>query len=454
MLKKHGRLGAFILMLCSGYSSAAVSEDAAAQLGTTLMPLGGERAGNVAGTIPPWQGGLTETPPGYSAGQHHIDPFPDDKPLFTITADNLNQYQDQLSAGQRALFATYPQSYQIPVYPSRRTGAAPQWVYDNTRYNARHARLENNGNSFANAKGGIPFPVTDNAVEMLWNHIARYRGVYGLRHASEAVVQRNGAYSLVAAQQEILFKFYENQGAIEPENNILFYYLSFVKSPARLAGGAALVYESLDQVKEDRQAWVYNSGQRRVRKAPNLSYDAPIAASEGIRTADSTDMFNGLPDRFDWQVIGKQELYIPYNNYQLTHPSVSYSELLQPGHVNPAVTRNELHRVWVIEGTLREGARHAYSKRRFYLDEDSWQIVLADDYDSRGALWKVSIAYLKNYYEVPTTWTALDVYHDLQGRRYHVQNLDNEERETISFNHHIPSDNYFKPAALRQRSIR
>lgn len=453
MLTKHGRLGAFILILCSSASLAAVADNAAAQLGSTLMPLGGERAGNAAGTIPPWTGGLTQAPQGYAVGQHHLDPFPEERPLFTITADNLSQYQDQLSAGQRALFATYPKTYQIPVYPTRRSGSAPQWVYDNTLYNARHARLDNHGNSFANAKGGIPFPVTDNALEMLWNHIARYRGVYALRHAAEAVVQRNGAYSLVAAQQEILFKFYENQGATT-QDNILFYYLSFVKSPARLAGGATLVYETLDQTKEARQAWVYNSGQRRVRKAPNLSYDAPIAATEGIRTADSTDMFNGLPDRFDWQVVGKQEMYIPYNNYQLTQPSVRYSELLQPGHLNPAFTRNELHRVWVIEGTLREGARHSYSKRRFYLDEDSWQIVLADEYDSRGELWKVSIAYLKNYYEVPTTWTALDVYHDLQGRRYHVQNLDNEERETVTFNQRIPSDNYFIPAALRQRSIR
>ena len=359
-----------------------------------------------------------------------------------------------LSAGQIALFNTYPDTYQIPVYPSRRTGSAPQWVYDNTKYNALNTQLDNKGNSFSNAKGGTPFPVTDNAVEMLWNHIARYRGVYGVRNASEAVVQRNGSYSLVAAQQQIVFKFYENQGAAAQEDNMLFYYLSFVKSPARLAGGAVLVHETLDQTKSMRQAWAYNAGQRRVRRAPNLSYDAPIAASEGIRTADSTDMFNGSPDRYNWTVVGKKEIYIPYNNYKITHPSVSYKELLQAGHINPAFTRSELHRVWVIEGNLRDGSRHVYSKRRFYLDEDSWQIVLADEYDSRGELWKVSIAYLKNFYEVPTTWTALDVFHDLQGRRYHVQNLDNEEDATIDFSLAAPDDSYFKPAALRRRGVR
>lgn len=455
MLKKHGVFSvAAALTLYASTGFAAVSESEAAQLGRTLTPLGGEMAGNQAGTIPAWTGGLTTAPAGYKPGKHHVEPFPDDKPLFTITKANLNQYKDNLSAGQIALFNTYPETYKIPVYKTRRTAAAPQWVYDNTKLNAENALLENNGNSFSHAKGGTPFPITNNAVEMLWNHTARYRGVYGMRNASEAVVQRNGSYSLVAAQQEFLFKFYENQGRTDQTDNIFFYYLSFVKSPARLAGGAVLVHETLDQDKDMRVAWAYNAGQRRVRRAPNLSYDAPIAASEGIRTADSTDMFNGSPDRYEWKLIGKKEIYIPYNNYKITNPSVSYKELLQPGHVNPALTRSELHRVWIIEGTLRKGARHIYSKRRFYLDEDSWQIVLADEYDSRGELWKVSIAYLKSYYELPTIWTALDTFHDLQSRRYHVQNLDNEESGSINFGLKVPDDSYFKPAALRRRGIR
>ncbi len=454
MLKKHSLLVVLVLTLYANHIAAAVTESEAEQLGRRLMPLGGEIAGNAAGTIPAWQGGLTTAPAGYEAGQHHVDPFASDTRLFTITRANLEQYKDNLSAGQIALFNSYPDTYNIPVYPSRRTAAAPQWVYDNSKYNALNAQLENNGNSFSNAKGGIPFPVTDSAIEMLWNHIARYRGVYGVRNASEAVVQRNGSYSLVSAQQQVVFKFYEDQDKIAQADDALFYYLSFVKSPARLAGGAVLVHETLDQTKSMRQAWAYNAGQRRVRRAPNLSYDAPIAASEGIRTADSTDMYNGSPDRYNWTVVGKKEIYIPYNNYKITHPSVSYKELLQVGHVNPEFTRNELHRVWIIEGTLREGSRHVYSKRRFYLDEDSWQIVISDEYDSRGELWKVSMAYLKSYYEVPTTWTALDVFHDLQGRRYHVQNLDNEEDATVDFSLAVPNDSYFKPAALRRRGVR
>ncbi len=155
---------------------------------------------------------------------------------------------------------------------------------------------------------------------MIWNHIARYRGLYGVRNAAEAVIQRNGNFSLVEAQQEILFKFYENKGQGDQNDNILFYYLSFIKSPARLAGGAVLVHETLDQSKDMRVAWAYNAGQRRVRRAPNLSFDAPISASEGIRTADSTDMYNGSPERYEWKLIGKKEIYIPYNNYKITSP--------------------------------------------------------------------------------------------------------------------------------------
>ena len=446
---------AVALVLLAGNSMAAVSPQDAAKLGSSLTPLGAEKAGNAAGTIPAWTGGITQPPAGYQgSGKHHVDPFAGDKPLFTITRANLAQYRNQLTPGQVALFEAYPDTFQMPVYPSRRSGSAPQWVYDNTARNAASAKLLDGGNGFADAFGGIPFPIPQNGVEALWNHIARYRGTYVVRRASEVAVQRNGSYSLVTSQQEALFKFYDPKGSYANLNNILFYYLSFTRSPARLAGGAVLVHETLDQVKEPRQAWGYNAGQRRVRRAPNLAYDTPISTADGLRTADDTDMFNGAPDRYDWKLLGKREIYIPYNSYRLTSPEVKYKDLLQVGHLNPAYTRYELHRVWVVEGTLKTGERHIYSKRTLYLDEDSWQAAVVDQYDGRGELWRVSMAYLKNYYELPTTWSALDVFHDLQARRYHVQNLDNEEANTIDFSQPMAEDSYFTPAALRRRGTR
>ncbi|MDH4558552.1 DUF1329 domain-containing protein [Pseudomonas sp. BN417] len=455
MLKKLPLISAAVALALSASSAlASVAPQDVAKLGTSLTPFGAEKGGNAAGTIPAWTGGITQAPAGYKPGQHHLDPFPEDKPLFTITKANLDQYKANLTPGQIALFNAYPNSFQMPVYQTRRTGSAPQWVYDNTVKNASSAKLLDGGNGYADAYGGIPFPIPQSGVEALWNHIVRYRGSYIVRRASEVAVQRNGDYSLVTSQQEALFKYYNPKGSYADLNNVLFYYLSFTKSPARLAGGATLVHETLDQVQEPRQAWGYNAGQRRVRRAPNLAYDTPIAAADGLRTADDTDMFNGAPDRYDWKLVGKKELYIPYNNYKVSSPEVKYKDLLQPGHLNPAFTRNELHRVWVVEGTLKEGARHIYSKRTLYLDEDSWQAAVVDQYDGRGELWRVSMAYLKNYYDLPTTWSALDVFHDLQARRYHVQNLDNEEPTTIDFTQAIPDDGYFKPSALRRRGTR
>ncbi|GLZ85539.1 hypothetical protein Pres01_15900 [Metapseudomonas resinovorans] len=455
MLKKLSLISAAVALALSASSAlASVSAQDATKLGASLTPFGAEKAGNAAGTIPAWTGGITQAPAGYKSGQHHPDPFPEDKPLFTITKANLDQYKANLTPGQIALFNAYPNSFQMPVYQTRRSGSAPQWVYDNTVKNATTAKLLDGGNGFSDAYGGIPFPIPQNGVEALWNHITRYRGSYIVRRASEVAVQRNGDYSLVTSQQEARFKYYNPQGTYADLNNILFYYLSFTKSPARLAGGATLVHETLDQVKEPRQAWGYNAGQRRVRRAPNLAYDTPIAAADGLRTADDTDMFNGAPDRYDWKLVGKKEIYIPYNNYKVSSPEVKYKDLLQPGHLNPALTRNELHRVWVVEGTLKSGARHIYSKRTLFLDEDSWQAAVVDQYDGRGELWRVSVAYLKNYYDLPTTWSALDVFHDLQARRYHVQNLDNEEPTTIDFTQATPDDGYFKPSALRRRGTR
>ncbi|MCF5678639.1 DUF1329 domain-containing protein, partial [Pseudomonas syringae] len=384
-----------------------------------LTPLGGERAGNASGTIPAWNGGITEPPQGYKgSGSRHVDPYAGDEPLFTITRANLDQHREHLTPGQVAMFETYPATYQMPIYPPHRSASAPQWVYDNTRRNAGTARLISGGNGFVDAYGGIPFPVPKKGIQAIWNHIARYRGHYVVRRASEGVVQRNGSYSLVTAQQEVLFRFYDPRGSFASLDNVLFYYLSFSHSPAQLSGSAVLIHETLDQVQEPRLAWAYSAGQRRVRRAPSLAYDLPVPAADGLRTADDTDMFNGSPDRYDWKLLGKREVYIPYNNYRISSPDISYRQLLQAGHLNPVYTRHELHRVWVVEGTLKLSSRHVYSRRTLYLDEDSWQAAIVDQYDGRGQLWRVSLGHPEKYYERPALLSGPGVFPHFQARRF------------------------------------
>lgn len=455
-MKKNNWVAAGVLVLASfcQHASAAVSVQQAERLKNDLTPLGAERAGN-GKDIPPWRGGLTVPALSYQeAGQHHPNPYPQDKPLFVITAGNKDKYKDHLTDGQIALFETYPDTFQMPIYKTRRTAAAPEWVYENTYKNAIRSELNSNGVGLRYAYGGVPFPMAKNGLEAIWNHITRWRGTFFTRRSSEVAVHKDGAFSLVTVQQEVLFNFYNPKATIEDLNNILFYYLSFTKAPARLAGGAVLVHETIDQLEEARQAWGYNAGQRRVRRAPNLAYDTPIAAADGLRYADDTDMYNGAPDRYNWKLLKKKEIYIPYNNYDLSSNNLTYKEILKPGHINPDFTRYEKHRVWIVEATLKEGARHVYQTRRFYIDEDTWGIAAADQYDSAGELWRVSMAYLKNYYEMPVTWTTLDVFHDIKARRYHVQGLDNEERGTVDFSKPLPNDQYFTPSALRRRGKR
>ena len=213
-----------------------------------------------------------------------------------------------------------------------------------------------------------------------------------------------------------------------------------------------LVHETLNQVKEPRHAWVYNPGQRRVRRAPNIAYDNPGTAADGLRTSDDFDMYNGAPDRYNWKLVGKKEIYVPYNSYKLQSDKLQYDDILKVGHLNPEYTRYELHRVWEVEATLKPGASHIYAKRVFYLDEDSWQILVIDKYDNRGQIWRVSEGHAINYYNMPLLWTSLEVHHDLQSGRYLVLGLNNQER-AYDFNiKRSPAD--YTPASLRSAGTR
>ena len=121
-----------------------------------------------------------------------------------------------------------------------------------------------------------------------------------------------------------------------------------------------------------------------------------------------------------------------------------------PGHLNPDFLRYELHRVWVLEARLKPEWRHQYSRRVFFIDEDSWTVTIADQYDSNDAIWRVSMAYLKNFYELPATLPAAFVFHDLLAHRYHVQGLDSEQGKAPLTQLEVVSDNQFTPSALRR----
>ena len=446
---------ALVLSLLATQVMAAVSADEAAQLGATLTPLGAERAGNADGSIPEWTGGIGKEAGAVDAKGFLADPFASEKPLFTITAQNLDQYKDRLSDGQVAMFKRYPESYRIPVYPTHRTVAVPPAVAEAAKQSALKVQPINGGNGLAHFAESryYAFPIPKNGVEVIWNHITRYRGGNLRRIITQATPQVNGSYTPIRFEEEVAVPQEMRDLPASKGENVLLYFKQQVTAPSRLAGNVLLVHETLDQVKEPRLAWIYNAGQRRVRRAPQVAYDGPGTAADGLRTSDNFDMFSGAPDRYDWKLVGKKEMYIPYNSYKLDSPSLKYDDVIKAGHINQDLTRYELHRVWEVVATVKPGERHIYAKRHMYIDEDSWQVALVDHYDGRGQLWRVAEGHAQFYYHQQVPAYTLEALYDVIAGRYLALGMKNEEKHSFEFGF-VGKAAEYTPAALRNAGVR
>lgn len=435
----------------SGQSLAAVSAEEAAKLGDTLTPIGAEKAGN-GDQIPEWTGGLTTPPANYKGDGRYVDPFPGDQMLFKIDRSNVDQYADNLSPGQIATIKAYG-DYFIPVYETRRTATYPESVQQQTIENATQVELVESGNGLKNYQTATPFPIPQNGLEVIFNHITRYRGGSFTRNVAQVTPQPNGDFSPVRFTEYFTERVALKDFEAGEDPNVMFYFKQAITAPSRLAGNVLLVHETINQVQEPRRAWLYNSGQRRVRRAPNVAYDGPGTAADGQRTSDNLDLYNGAPDRYNWELHGKKEMYIPYNSYRLTDPSLSYEDIIQPGHIDQSKARYELHRVWHVTATLKDGERHIYGKRDFYIDEDTWQIAVVDHYDGRGNLWRVAEAHAMQIYDATIPAYAFETLYDLLSGRYLVMGMTNEEDDPYIYGTERKSNEY-TPAALRRAGVR
>ena len=442
---------ACLVSLNTGSTSAAARPDEIQRLSHDLTPVGAQRSGNANGSIPDWNGGLSTPPENYKTGDYHADPFATEQALFRIDQNNYQDYEEQLGTGQIAMLLRY-ESWFIEVYPSHRSAALPPRVYQKTAENGRTGHLSSDGEAVLDVAEGLPFPFPDNGRELIWNHRLRYKGTGSLRHISLVAPSPGGAFNEVTMTVATLGLYYQPGATLEKIDNQLLYFLQQTEAPARLSGSALLVYESLNPIEQPRNAWVYNPGQRRVIRAPNVSYDNPTAASDGLHVSDMTDMFNGALDRFEWELLGKREIFVPYNAYRVHRSDLGFDELVSTGHIKPQYLRYELHRVWVVEARLKAGQRHINPHRTYYLDEDSYQILMVDHYDSKDELWKYSEAHPIVFYEVPTLWTTLEVHHDLQSGRFVAYRL-NPRKPVPAFNMEM-NPNDFTPQALRRKGTR
>ena len=369
------------------------------------------------------------------------------KPLYVVTNDNLAEHKDKISVGHQAMFATYP-DYKMIVFPSFRNAFFPPEIEEATIKNATRASLEGT-DDVQGAKLGFPFPIPKTGAEVIWNAKLKFRGSAAKRYNNQAIVKPDGTYKISKLIEDVKFKYGSLTEPEGPEKDkLLAYYLQEVLSPVRVAGQLILVHETAGGKGNTRNAWIYSPGLGRVNRAPDVGFDTPSIGSDGEQFNDQIDMFNGSLERYDWKLIGKKELLMPYNSWVMNSPTFKYKDIIRPGHINQDLARYELHRVWVVEATLKEGQRHRFAKRRFYLDEDSWSIAVVDCYDARGELWKVQEAHLITAPFIPTVSGVPELIYDLQSKRYFATAMTNEDKIVdfkISY-----EDKMFKPSTLQR----
>ncbi|MES1943363.1 hypothetical protein PC39_04567 [Salinisphaera sp. PC39] len=449
--------GGALAIAVAGVSTAKVSEQEAAKLGNELTPVGAVKKGNEAGTIPAWDPWPKQ---GKISGEDlTAENFPDtvgkilaEEPKFVITADNYKQYADKLTEGHKALFELYP-DYKMKVYPTHRNVGYPDKVEKFTKQNATTAHLDGCNDCLREAEFGFPFPIPQNGAEAIWNHRLRWRGEYVQRNNDQAIVQQDGATQITKLVENVKFPYTllneDERIKINDKDDIMIYYQSETVAPPRNAGQYLLAWEHVGY----RSAWLYNPGLRRVRRAPNVAYDNPYEGTDGQQFYDQVDMYNGALDRYNYKLVGKKEIIIPYNNYGVNDPDYTYQDdLLGSKHFNQDLMRYELHRVWVVDSFLREGTSHQFKRRTFYIDEDGWNIVAVDCYDNRDKLWKFQEAAAISFPPLQIAGGVPELIYDLQSGLYFATAMINEGKPN-DFSITL-EDRYFSPQSLKRRTSR
>lgn len=431
-------------------SNAKAPAEEAARLGKDLTPVGAVRAGNEDGSIPAWQPAERR---GENKGVFPNNPKIDgEKPLFTITAKNLAEYEKFLSEGHKELFKRYPDTYKMNIFPSHRFANFPQKILDETIKNASRAELE----GVDNPKGaflGFPFPIPQSGVEPLWNHRVKWRSPAVRRYNNQMIVQQDGDFTLTRIVEDVKFYYanteMEDPAELKPGTDFLK-YISETLSPPRIAGTYILVHEKAGFGPEGRAAWLYAPALKRIRRAPAVCCDNPYEGTDGHQFYDQVDMYNGVFERFSWKLLGKREMYIPYNANRIAGNQTKYADIAAPNHVNPDLPRYEKHRVWVVEAENKPDLRHTFKRRVFYIDEDSWTVVGIDNYDHENKLMQFQEGHLVIYYNFLVATTQPEVIYHFNSGRYFVTAMINEEEPydgTVEFN-----DRDFEPNSIQMKA--
>ena len=371
---------------------AAITPAQAQQLGSTLTEFGAIKAGSADGAIPPYTGGINAMSglPAAGPARGFPDPFAGEKPLFSINSKNLATYASQVTPGVQALLRRYPE-YRLDVYPTHRTASYPAWVLRNTVKNATTAQMIGEGDGVTGAYGGIPFPVPKDGYEAMWSSFLQYEPASCSEEEDGLLVDSSGGTTNLGRLAVDTAEPYYNPDATALPTNFYRYFTNLFKTPIEDAGDLLLFEFPIDFTKTDDVTYVYTPGTRRVRVAPEFRYDTPAPSYGGAIDFDEINLFYGRMDKFSWHLLGRREMIAPYDDYKFAN--ASQSELIGPHTLNPDGVRWERHRVWVVEATLKPGARHVVSRWDFYIDEDSWHILATETYDHAGDIYRIGLNY-------------------------------------------------------------
>ncbi|REE18121.1 uncharacterized protein DUF1329 [Paraburkholderia sp. BL27I4N3] len=404
--------------------ACSATEDDASKLGGDLTSVGAEKVGSKDGTIPAFAG-MSKPSAGWAYGKVREDywKYKGEKPSVVIDASNVDKYADKLTPGQVQMIKQI-KGYTMPVYPTHRECGFPDTVAENTKSGALKSTIGKDGWSLDNATlPGVPFPMPQTGIQVMWNWLMRYQGAgVEWRDATTLVSPRPGTTQpIVVHFNQLMFYPWAKNGRHTPQDESGLqngtYYL--YTDPAALAGQGTMQRYYFNK---DTDTYYYFTGQRRVRRLPAYSYDAPLIGFENQYPADISFGFYGNPDRFDWKLVGKKEVYVPYNQFAMQRFDDKLDSLAGPSFVNANYRRYELHRVWEIEGTVKSGVRHSTPKKTLYVDEDSWLVAVGDDYDAQGKIWKSKENSITPEWEIGACAVPTSIYSDLISGRYVLDN--------------------------------
>ncbi|WP_267873772.1 DUF1329 domain-containing protein [Massilia sp. WF1] len=258
--------------------------------------------------------------------------------------------------------------------------------------------------------------------------------------------------AVMVSHYENYFTFPYNTRGVSAEDGQWWYKVRSTNlGPAIRAGEAVMQHFNVNEDKT--QGWIYLTGQRRVRKLPNTCCDTQLSFTAGILNFDELTVFEGDMSRFNWNLVGKKEILVPYNSNRTLVPTKT-ADVITGAHLNPDHVRWELHRVWIVDATLKPGKRHVSPKSRYYIDEDSWYALLGDRWDAQGKLARTTYLLPIVAPDVPAFVRSSFGLYDLIGGSSYLGSLYNDEAVQIRVEDKPFPASTYSPDSMAGQGIR